>query len=79
MVPHIYIFGLSKLHTNSNANMILDGQSDGERNTKHPIKRKEERACRGGRSASSALLDPRGSNLQGIQLEVVVIRDSSAV
>ena len=78
-MPHIYIFGLSKLHTNSNANLILDGQNEGERNTKHPIKRREEGAYRGERSASIALRDPRGSDLQRFQLEVKVLRDSSAV
>ena len=79
MVPHIYIFGLSKLHTNSNENKILDRQNDGERNTKYPIKRWEERACRGGTYTSIALRDSRGNDLQGLQLEVEVLHDSSAV
>ena len=59
--------------------MILDRQNDEERNTKHPVKWWEDGACRGGRYASIALRDPCGSDLQGLQLEVVVLRDSFVV
>ena len=45
--------------------MILDKHNDEEGNTKRPIKRWEDGACRGGKHTSIDLQDPRGSDLQG--------------
>ena len=54
-------------------------KNDGERNTKLLVTQWEEGACHGGRDASISLRDPYSSGLQGLQLEVLVLRDSLVV